>query len=181
MAYIARLPDYSRGAVAGETMLEGLAVKLTTSGTGVRNELPVAMKASANQVNNIGIVIVPPDDFSRPTDETMYTATKSTVVQPNSANGWSNPVRTRTLYEVGKSTLWNPTLASGELALVMRGGTFAVPSGAFIMSANIRIPGNMVRVGSGGLWEYTATEAEAVGMVEEFNAVNQVLIFTLWH
>lgn len=181
MAYVARLPDYSRGGVIGESMTEGTAVKLTTSGTGVRNELPVIMKASQNQVNNIGIVIVPPDDFSRPTDSTLYTATKSTVVHPNSASGWNDPSRTRTLYDVGKSTLWNPTLASGELGLVMRGGTFAVPSGLFIMSANIKVPGNMVRVGTGGLWEYTATEAEAVGMVEEFNAVNQVLIFTLWH
>lgn len=181
MAYIARLPDYSRGGVAGETMLEGLAVKVTTSGIGVRNELPVLMKASANQVNNIGIVMVPPDDFSRPTNSLLYTATNKIVQHPNAATGWSDPVGTRTLYEVGKSTLWNPTLASGELALVMRGGSFAVPSGAFIMSANIRIPGNMIRVGSGGLWEYTATEAEAVGMTEEFNAVNQVLVFTLWH
>ena len=181
MAYVARLSDYSRGAVAGESIQEGLAVTLTTSGTGVRNELPVAMKASQNQVNNIGIVFVPPDDFSRPTDSTLYTATKSTVVHPNSASGWSDPTRTRTLYEVGKSTLWNPTLASGELALVQRGGTYAVPSGCFIMSADIRIPGNMIRVGTGGLWEYTATESQAVGMVEEFNAVNQVLIFSLWH
>jgi len=82
---------------------------------------------------------------------------------------------------VGKSTLWNPTLVSGELALMMRGGTFAVPSGAYIMSANIRVPGNMIRVGTGGLWEYTATEAEAVGVTEEYSPVNDVLIFTLWH
>lgn len=179
MAYVARLADYVRGGVVGESMQEGLAVKLTTSGAGLRNELPVIMKASQNQVHNIGIVIKNPDDFARPTLEGMYTATYKTVFNRNS--GYADPVRTETNYLVGKSTLWNPTLVSGELGLFMRGGTFAVPSGAYIMSANILVPGNMVRVGSGGLWEYTATEAEAVGMVEEFNAVNQVLIFTLWH
>lgn len=177
MAYVARLADYVRGGVVGESMQEGLAVKLTNSG--VRNDLPVVMKASQNQVNNIGIVFKNPDDFARPTLEGLYTATYRTTFNQNS--GYSEPVKTETNYLVGKSTLWNPTLVSGELALVMRGGTFAVPSGAYIQSANIRIPGNMIRVGTGGLWEYTTTEAEAVGMTEEFNAVNQVLIFTLWH
>lgn len=179
MAYVARLADFVRGGVIGESMQEGLAVKLTTSGAGLRNELPVIMKASQNNVNQVGIVFKNPDDFARPTLEGMYTAPFKTVFNQNS--GFSDPIRTETNYLVGKSTLWNPTLVSGELGLMMRGGTFAVPSGAYIMSANIRVPGNMVRVGTGGLWEYTATEAEAVGIVEEFNVINQVLIFTLWH
>lgn len=179
MAYIARLPDYARGGVVGEAMTEGMAVKMTTSGTGVRNELPVLMKASQNNVNTIGIVIVPPDNFARPTISTMYTAGNRQTLNPNT--GYGDPVHAWTLYNVGKSTLWNPTLASGELGIMMRGGTFAVPSGCYIMSANIQIPGSMVRVGTGALWEYTATEAEAVGVVEEFSAANQVLVFTLWH
>lgn len=179
MAYVARLADYVRGGVVGESMQEGLAVRLTTSGAGLRNELPVIMKASQNQVNQIGIVFKNPDDFARPTLEGMYTAPSRVTFNQNT--GFSDPVRTETNYLVGKSVLWNPTLVSGELGLMMRGGTFAVPSGAYIMSANIRVPGNMVRVGTGGLWEYTATEAEAVGIVEEFNVINQVLIFTLWH
>ncbi len=179
MAYVARLADYVRGGVVGESMQEGLAVRLTTSGAGLRNELPVLMKASQNQVNQIGIVIKNPDDFARPTLEGMYTAPARVTFNQNT--GFSDPVRTETNYLVGKSVLWNPTLVSGELALMMRGGTFAVPSGAYIMSANILIPGNMVRVGTGGLWEYTATEAQAVGIVEEFNVINQVLVFTLWH
>lgn len=179
MAYVARLADFVRGGVVGEQMQEGLAVKLTTSGAGLRNELPVLMKASQNNVNQIGIVIKSPDDFARPTLDGLYIARDRVVFNQNT--GFSDPVRTETNYSVGKSTLWNPTLVSGELALMMRGGTFAVPSGAYIMSANILVPGNMIRVGTGGLWEYTATEAEAVGIVEEFNVANKVLIFTLWH
>lgn len=177
MAYVSRLADYVRGGVVGEDMLEGTAVKLTTSGTGLHNELPVFMKASQNQVGNIGIVFMSVDDFPRPTLEGMYTAPALRTVNWN--QGYSNPVRTETQYQVGKSLLWNPTLVSGNLALFARGGTFAVPSGVYIMSANIRIPGSMIRVGTGGLWEYTSTESEAVGFVEEYQPVNDVLIFTL--
>lgn len=179
MAYVARLADFVRGGVIGEEMQEGLAVKLTTSGAGLRDELPVIMKASQNNVGQIGIVFKNPDDFARPTLAGLYTVGFKTVFNQNS--GFSDPIRTETNYLVGKSTLWNPTLISGELGLMMRGGTFAVPSGAYIMSDNIRVPGNMIRVGTGGLWEYTATEAQAVGIVEEYNVVNDVLIFTLWH
>lgn len=179
MAYVARLADYVRGGVIGEEMQEGLAVRLTTSGAGLRNELPVIMKASQNNVNQVGIVFKNPDDFARPTLAGMYTAPSRVVFNQNT--GFSDPIRTETNYLVGKSVLWNPTLVSGELGLMMRGGTFAVPSGAYIMSENILVPGNMIRVGTGGLWEYTATESQAVGIVEEFNVINQVLIFTLWH
>lgn len=179
MAYVARLPDYSRGGVVGEAMTEGMAVVLATSGTGVRNELPVIMKAAQNNVNQIGIVIVPPDDFARPTISTLYTARNRQTLNPNT--GYGDPTNTWTLYNVGKSTLWNPTLASGELGLVMRGGTFAVASGCYIMSAAILVPGSMIRVGTGGLWETTSTESQAVGIVEEFSAANQVLVITLWH
>lgn len=176
MAYVSRLADYVRGGVVGESIQEGLAVKITNSG--VRADLPVLMKASTNQTKQIGILIKGPDDFARPTLEGLYTAPAVQTVNWNS--GYANPVRTEVNYQVGKSVLWNPTLVSGELGLVMRGGTFAVPSGAYITSSNIKIPGNMIRVGSGGLWEYTATESEAVGFVEEFSTVNDVLIFTLF-
>lgn len=175
MAYVSRLADYVRGGVVGEQMLEGTAVKLTTSG--VHNDLPVLMKASQNQTKNIGILIKGPDDFARPTLEGMYTANPSQVINWN--QGYTTPVRTETNYLVGKSVLWNPTLVSGELGLMMRGGTFAVPSGVYVMSADIRVPGNMIRVTTGGLWEYTATEAEAVGFVEEYQPALDVLIFTL--
>ena len=175
MAYVSRLADYVRGGVVGESMQEGTAVKMTTSG--VHNDLPVFMKASQNQTRNVGIVIKGPDQFPRPTLEGMYTASPQQVINWNT--GYTTPVRTETNYQVGKSVLWNPTLVSGELALMMRGGTFAVPSGAYIMSANIRIPGNMIRVGTGGLWEYTATEAESIGFVEEYQPALDVLIFTL--
>lgn len=175
MAHVSRLSDYNRGGVVGETMQEGLAVVMTQSG--VRNELPVLMKAGANAMN-AGIVIKSPDDFSRPTDELMYTAPGTRVVNFNS--GFSEPIHTRTVYDVGKSTLWNPTLVSGELATMQRGGTYAIPSGTYTDSDNIRVPGNQIAVGAGGVWVYTSG-ANAVGVVEEYQPANDTLVITLWH
>jgi len=108
----------------------------------------------------------------------MYTASNLAKIDPYS--GYADPIDTTTQYKVGKSTLWNPTLGSGELGLYMRGGTYAVPSGAFNDSATIRTPGTLIRV-NGGKWDYTSTESQAVGIVEEYNTVNSVLVFTLWH
>lgn len=178
MAYQARLSDYVRGGVLAADLQDGVPVTFTQSGVR-NNELPAIVGATASAVNNIGILFKGPDDFSRPTDARMYTVTNLAQIDPK--NGYSDPVRTQTTYDVGKSTLWNPTLVSGELGLVMRGGSYAVPSGTFIDSAAIRVPGAMIRVGAGTKWEVTTTQAEAVGVVEEYNNVNQVLIFTLWH
>lgn len=177
MAYVARLSDYVRGGVVGESLQEGVPVVMTQSG--VRNELPVLMKAPENSVNRVGILFATPDDFSRPTEEGLYKANVKTQIDPLS--GYGSPVFTKTMYNVGKSTLWNPTLTSGELGQMHRGGSYAVPSGAFVDSANIKVPGNMIKVGSTNKWEYTATESEAVGVTEEYNYTLGVLIFSLWH
>lgn len=179
MAYEARLSDYVRGGVVIDASLqEGVPVTITQSG--VRNELPGITAASVGMVNNVGILFVGPDQFSRPTDARMYTVGKLAQIDPST--GYHDPINTGiTTYNVGKSTLWNPTLTSGELGLLKRGGTYAVLSGAFIDGAAIRVPGAMIKVGAGTKWDVTVSQSDAVGMVEEYNTVNGVLIFTLWH
>lgn len=177
MAYQARLSDYVRGGLMGASLQEGLAVTFTQSGT--VNELPTIIGASVGMVNNVGILLKGPDDFSRPTDSRMYTVGRLATVNP--ASGFGDPVYATTQYNVGKSTLWNPTLTSGELGLLARGGSYAVPSGAFVDSASIRVPGAMVKVGASNKWDVTTSQTDAVGVVEEYNNVNSVLIFTLWH
>jgi hypothetical protein len=177
MAYEARLSDYARGGLMGADLQEGVPVTFTQSGT--TNELPVIVGASVGMVNNVGVLLKGPDDFPRPTDASMYTASRLAQIDPGS--GYGDPVYTTTQYQVGKSTLWNPTLVSGELGILKRGGTYAVPSGAFIDSADIRVPGAMVKVGAGTKWDVTTSQTDAVGIVEEYNTVNSVLVFTLWH
>lgn len=179
MAYQARLSDYVRGGVVLDaTLTEGTPVTFTQSG--VRNELPSITAASVGMVNNVGILFVGPDQFPRPTDARMYTVGALSQIDPST--GYHDPIDTSiTTYKVGKSNLWNPTVASGELALVMRGGTYAVLADQFIDSAGIRVPGAMVKVGTGPKWQVTTSQSDAVGVVEEYNTVNGVLIFTLWH
>lgn len=177
MAYVSRLSDVVKPTVVGESIQEGKAVKIVTSGLGVHNELGVAMLADASTVMNVYCLMTPPDQFDRPTPAGMYTAGWRASLP--FTTGYGDPIESRTFYKVGRSVLWNPTLVSGELGQAHRGGTYAVPSGAYIESANIRIPGSMIRVGTSGRWEYTATESEAVGTVDEFNGTNHVLVFTL--
>ena len=102
MAYQARLSDYVRGGVVVDaTLQEGVPVVLTTSGA--RNELPGITAAGTNQVNQIGILFKNPDDFPRPTDARMYTASNLAQIDPQS--GFGDPVYTTTQYQVGKSVL----------------------------------------------------------------------------
>lgn len=179
MAYQSRLSDYVRGGVVLDaSLVEGSPVTFTQSG--VRNELPSITAATAGMVNNVGILMVGPDQFARPTDARMYTI--GALAQVDRSTGFHDPIDTGiTSYKVGKSVLWNPTLTSGELGLVMRGGTYAVLAGQFTNSVGIRVPGAMIKVGSGPKWEVTTLQTDAVGVVEEYNTVNGVLIFTLWH
>lgn len=166
------------GVLVDATAQEGIAVTFTQSGS--HNDLPSVTAASTGMVANVGILIKGPDQFARPTDSRMYTTTQLLQIDPGS--GYGDPVYTVTTYNVGKSTLWNPTLSSGEIVNVHRGGSYAVPSGAYVSSAAIKVPGAMVKVGAtGGKWDVTSSQTDAVGMVDEFNTLNGVLIFTLWH
>lgn len=177
MAHVARLSDVVKGGVVGESLKEGAPVKMTTSG--IHNDLPVLMKADQNAVKNVYCLMAVPDQFERPTDGDLYKAPWYTKLPRET--GYSEPVETgKTYYKVGKSLLRNPTLTSGELGQAHRGGTYAVPSGVFVDSANIRVPGNFIKVGATNLWEYTATESEACGQVDWYDPADGYLYFTLY-
>lgn len=177
MAYVSRLSDVVRGVVAGANFQEGLAVRLTAAGT-AHTDLPTAQLATGGETANVFIIMAAVDNFARPTRASMYTAPSTVQIDRNT--GYSDPIRNLgDQYEVGMSVLWNPTIPSGALAQAHRGGTYAVPSGAFVDSVNIKVPGNKIKVGASGRWEYTSTESEAVGYTEEYNTDNAVLIFTL--
>src|SRR5688572_8539431 len=152
MAYVSRLSDVVRGGYASEDMQEGRAVRLTESGSfSGRNELPAFAPATAGTTTNVFCLMAAVDDFPRPTKKSMYTTTGLRFV--NYDEGYSDPIRNDgDVYQVGMSVLWNPTIPSGALALGHRGGTYAVPSGAYVESANIRVPGNMIAVGADGRW-----------------------------
>lgn len=172
MAHTARLSDVVIPAEVMETVREGLAVQV--SGTGNHN-LPALTLAASGAVRNVYIAFVPPDQFARPTEDTMYTAPWFN----QRSDTYNLPITSRTVYEVGKSTLRDPSMASGELCQAHRGGTYSVPSGTYVNSATIRTPGTRLKVSTGGLWAATTSDADAVGIVESYDAINDVLIFTL--
>jgi hypothetical protein len=166
MAYEARLSDVHLPVIMGEDLQEGRPVQVSISGA--VNDLPKAIKASSTQVHNVYAIMAAVDDFSRPTKAGWFTVGWNTTIDFDS--GYADPIDSSvTSYRTGPSTLRNPTLKSGWRAVAVRGGTVAVPSGTFVMDANIKTPGAGVKVGSTNLWEYTATAGEIVATVDRYH------------
>ena len=172
MAHVSRLSDVVIPAEVAVSVQEGLAVQIAGDGD---HGLPRLTLAASGARVNVFIAFVPPDQFSRPTENTMYTAPWYNQM----SDSYNEPVTTRTVYEVGKSTLRNPTMASGELCQAHRGGTYMVPSGTFVDAGNIRVKGTRIKVGANGQWAETSSDSDAVGFSEGFDTVDQVLILTL--
>lgn len=66
------------------------------------------------------------------------------------------------------------TILSGALMLAYDDGIYTVTSGCFTHSANL-IVGNYVTANTGGIWAYTATAADRVGRVFEYDQTNAKL------
>ena len=175
MAYISRLSDYVRGGVAQDTILEGKLVTISTSGVRA-NELP-NVRLAASGAFPVFVAIVPPDDFPRPTNSEMYTATNLGTLRSDTNTGWQNPVESYTFYRQGLSTFEAPTLTSGMLVQLHRGGTVTVTSGCWLDSANIKVNGSLVKPATDGTgrFEYTNTRADSIGFVEEYDGKRNYL------
>lgn len=174
MAFQTRLSDVVIGGVVGESIQEGRAVKMTNSG--IHQDLPILMLADTDSMAGVFCLLAVPDQFSRPTRADLYKAPWYTT-QPKTT-GYLDPTDAYTMYRVGKSVLWNPTITSGELGQAHRGGSYAVQSGAYVMSAGIRVPGSLVKVTT-GRWDTTTDETKAVGRVDKYDPTLDILCFTL--
>jgi hypothetical protein len=164
--------------IAGESMGEGLAVKLAASG--LHNDVPTALLATVGDVD-VFCVLATPDNFPRPTPSDLFSYTsQSTFPRASTITEDQNLIQSRTWYHVGPSMLGNPTLASGWKVQLHKGGAYHVPSGRFVDTATIRNAGAHVKVASGGLWTYAAAnDASRVGYVREYNADDGSLVFVL--
>lgn len=178
--HVSVLSDVVKGAIVATDIVEGLAVTLTNSGVvnGFQTDLPFATVADSG-ATNIYVVAAAPDNFPRPVDLRQYRAGWYAVM--GRADGdFSEPVETVTRYNVGISNLYNPTIPSGFLVNVHRGGRYTVPSACYVDSDGIKVPGNFVEVGAGGKWQYTADRTNAVGEVVEYRADTAELCFELY-
>ena len=168
--HVAKLSEYVRGAITATSIVEGLAVKITNSGTvnGYASDLPIVALATSGQVEGVYVIEAAPDNFPRPVDSRQYTAGWTKTFDSFSSSGYADPVETVTLYKVGISNLDNPTIPSGFLVRLHKGTTVTLAAASWVDSANIKVPGNLVEVGADGKWQYTASASSAVGFTEEY-------------
>lgn len=178
MAWQAVQSVFVTQGIAGESMGEGLAVKMSASG--LHNDVPTAMLATVGDVN-VFCVLATPDEFPRPTPSSLFSyPSSSTFPRASTITGDQNLIESRTWYLVGPSMLGNPTLASGWKVQLHKGGAYMLPSGRFVDSASIRAAGASVKVASGGLWTFaSASDSARVGYVREYNADNGSLCIVL--
>jgi len=166
----------SRQGVAATTIVEGRAVVVGASG--VRNDLPNVTYAAANTTQGVYVAFFPPDNFARPTPRDMYTAPYIQSYNVNNANLYGNPSMTQTMDLVPRSQWKEPAAYSGEL-VALHWGKIGITSGCFVSSADIKIPGNKVKVAGSGLFEYTAS-SNIVGEVDRYDAVTETLYLILY-
>lgn len=176
MAHVAIGSPFVLQGVAVESIQEGRPVKITQSGA--HRDLPNVQAAASGQVTGVYCVILPPDNFPRPTRRGFFTAPDSVVGEPDPRDATVDQyaVEQDYWYNIGPSQLENPTIASGWLVQLHRGGVYTVPSGAFTESVNIRVPGATIGVDGNNKWAYSTQNV--VGEVREYR--NGKLTFTLY-
>lgn len=182
MAHESKLSLTSKPAVAGVAIQEGRLVQIVASG--LKQDLPTALLATSGVYLDIYVAFVPPDDFSRPTPASMYTAGSPSTFYENGA--WGNFLETDTFYRTGLSTLENPVLASGYGLLAKSYGIYIVPSGCVVASADLQVVGTLVKVSDDntGRWQTAANQANpqlgAIGRVVDYDPALQNYTFEMF-
>lgn len=166
----------SRQGVAAQTIVEGRAVVVGASG--VRNDLPNVTYATANTTTGVYVAFFPPDNFPRPTIADFYTAPFKQTYDVNNEALYGDPTLTQTQYLVPRSQWREPAVFSGEL-VALHHGKIGITSNCFTNSADIRIPGNKIKVAASGLFEYTSS-SHAVGEVDRYDAQTGTLYIILY-
>lgn len=178
--HVAAKSTVVRGAILTASMVEGLAANLTNSGVvnTFATDIPIAA-AAVSGVKRVYIVAAAPDDFPRPVDLRQYRAGWYTQLDRDESD-FAEPFETITRYNVGISNLDNPTIPSGFMVNLHKGGTYTVPAACFVESAGIKVPGNPIEVGNDAKWQYATVAANAVGEVRFYDEANDLLTFDLY-
>lgn len=166
----------SRQGVAAQTIIEGRAVVVGASG--VRNDLPNVTYASANTTTGVYVAFFPPDNFPRPTIADFYTAPFKQTYDLNNAALYGDPTLTQTQYLVPRSQWREPMVYSGEL-VALHHGKIGITSSCFTDSADIRVPGNKIKVAASGIFEYTSG-THACGEIDRYDGQTGTLYIILY-
>lgn len=176
MAHVSILDD-AVGAVAGQDIAEGCLV--TISASGVHRDLPVALLAASGTANDVYMAFAVPDQFPRPTPAGFFMFNDTTTINRRSTTLHKLSTDFETEWLIGPSVLPTVTVQSGWLVALHRGGYYKLQSGEFNDSANIRVNGAKIKVGTGSKVEYTASATGAIGTVREYNQFDGTLTVTI--
>lgn len=167
MAHVSILDD-AIGGVCGETIAEGRLVTINASG--VHRDLPVAMLAASGTTTEVYMAFAVPDQFPRPTPVGMFLYPDTMTLNRRNTSLYDQTTDYENAWLIGPSVLPSPTLVSGNLVAMHRGGYYKLLSGEYNdTDARIRTNGAKVRVGAGGKVEYDAAGTASIGRVREFN------------
>lgn len=177
MAYVAMHSTFVTGGVAGESMVEGLAVEISPSG--LHGDLPTVMKAGANSMN-VFVALIPPDQFPRPTPVGFFRRpdemnTNHYAMVSGAFDFSIDTHQYGDMYNIGPSMLEEPTALSGWMVQLHKGGAYFVTSACFTANANL-VQGALIKVGTGGKWEYTSDASVAVGYVREMRGTGMYIV-----
>lgn len=176
------------GAVATENIVEGRMVLLTSHSFshdfGSRTDLP-GIKLPDNgteAAKALYVAVFAQDNRSLP----IYQPLPS--YSYNLRNGWgvgadNVPITGSTIYLTHPGNMVGQTIPSGELVTAHGGGTYTVPSGAYIYNASLEIPGAYLVAANAsddseadaGKLKYSATAGVAV--VERYDSTTGDLTF----
>ncbi len=181
MAFVSRLSDYVGGGVAVVNILEGKLVTVAASGGRELSNLPNVSLAASGTSYPIFVAFAAPDNFPRPVNSLNYTASYTALIRSDINTGWGNPVDTYTMYREGLSSLEAPTLTSGMLVQLHRGGSYTLTSGCWVDSADIKVNNALVKVADDGTgrFAYTTSASAAIGFVEEYDIKRNYLVVTV--
>lgn len=171
MAYVAMGSTHVTGGVAGQDIVEGRAVQISASG--LHNDLPTVLLAASGAVN-VFVALMTPDQFPRPTFAGFFNRNSTTRFYNNDAlyTTGLDPYlvdsgQRGAQYLIGPSLLEEPTISSGWMVQLHKGGAYRLTSNCFVDSTSIRNAGATVQVGANGKFQYHAS-SNIVGYVREY-------------
>lgn len=170
-------------------IVEGRMVYLSGSGAtydfGSRTDLPGALTPATaeNAKRSRFIVTWAQDNRALP----LYGTYPSLAIN-SMRGGWDQatnlPMTSQTIYTTYPGNQDGVTIPSGTLALAFGKGTYTIPSGAYVASADIRVVGAPVTVaydaGNEGKLKYaSAWDDSIVGTVEYYELASDKITVTL--
>lgn len=175
----AQTPMQTIACVAAANIVAGRLVRLGNNANGA---LPLASPVTtAGVTRNVYVALPEPDGMPRPTDERELLAADYAVGDATVGTGWQTEPQTYTLYRVGLSNQWSPTIKAGMRMLAAKGGVVLVQPAAYVDSAGIKQEGALVRAANDGRFELTNdTNNDAIGVVVHVDADTNALSIHLF-